>query len=149
MLVLAIIGAGGVFTGTNPAYTTHELAHHLKTSKASFLISEPELLSNIVEAAKAFNIPENNILIFNTVNQPIPNGFRSWESLLQHGEQDWVRFDDENKSKSTTAGRFFSSGTTGLPKAAVISHYNFVAQHTLVYEMNEPKPWDVSFTIQI
>jgi acyl-CoA synthetase (AMP-forming)/AMP-acid ligase II len=149
MLVLAIIGTGGVFTGTNPAYTTHELSHHLKTSQARFLITEPEMLRNVVEAAKALNVPEKNILIFNTMNQPIPQGFRSWESLLQHGEQDWVRFDDEEKSKRTTAGRFFSSGTTGLPKAAVISHYNLVAQHTLVYEINEPKPYDVSFTIQI
>jgi len=149
MLVLAIIGAGGVFTGTNPAYTAHELAHHLKTSKSCLMLTEPEILSNILQAAKACNLSEKNILIFNPMNQAIPRGFRSWESLLQYGEQDWVRFDDEQESRTTTAGRFFSSGTTGLPKAAVISHYNFVAQHTLAYEMNEPKPYDVSFSLYI
>jgi Long-chain acyl-CoA synthetases (AMP-forming) len=37
----------------------------------------------------------------------------------------------------------FSSGTTGLPKAAIITHYNFIAQHTLTYEISEPKPYEV------
>lgn len=54
-----------------------------------------------------------------------------------------MRFDDEKTSRNTTAARLFSSGTTGLPKAAVISHYNLIAQHTLVQEVDN-KPWDVS-----
>ncbi|BCR90211.1 uncharacterized protein ACHE_60097A [Aspergillus chevalieri] len=32
MLVLAIVGAGGIFTGTNPSYTPMELEHPFKES---------------------------------------------------------------------------------------------------------------------
>ena len=139
---MGIIAAGGVFAGTNPSYTPFELTHHIKTAKSRFLITEPEMLPNILTAAKECEIPESSIWIFDVLGQAIPKGFRSWKELLKHGEKDWVRFDDEKLSKQTTAARLFSSGTTGLPKAAVISHYNLVAQHTLVHEY-KTKPWRV------
>ena len=142
MIFLAIVGAGGVFTGTNPSYTQFELSHHIKTAKAKFLISEPEILNNLLSAAEDNKVPRSNIWIFNTQGQSLPDGFRSWRELLTHGEADWVRFNDLETCKTTTAARLFSSGTTGLPKAAEISHRNLIAQHTLVYEA-QPQPYQV------
>ncbi|KAH6671219.1 4-coumarate-CoA ligase-like protein [Halenospora varia] len=139
---LAIIAAGGVFTGTNPSYTPFELVYHMKTAQSTFLITEPEpeMLNNALSAAKECSIPNSKIWIFNTHEQKVPEGFKSWKSLLQCGEKGWERFDDEKLCKGTTAARLFSSGTTGLPKAAVLSHYNLIAQHTLVWA-NSRKPW--------
>jgi acyl-CoA synthetase (AMP-forming)/AMP-acid ligase II len=134
MLFLGIIAAGGVFAGTNPSYTTFELVHHIKTSRTKFLITEPEMLDAVLAAAQECDIPKSNVWIFDVLKQPIPAGYRSWESLMQHGEEDWVRFDDEKTAKSTCATRLFSSGTTGLPKAAILTHHNLIAQHTLVHE---------------
>lgn len=142
VVVLGIIAVGGIFAGTNPSYTPHELIHHIKTSRTNFLITEPEMLPQILDAAKICNIPRSNILIFDVQNQPIPKGFESWTKLLGHGEADWVRFDSESQCKDTVACRLFSSGTTGLPKAAELSHYNLIAQHTLVYE-SFPKPYEI------
>jgi acyl-CoA synthetase (AMP-forming)/AMP-acid ligase II len=142
MLFLGIIAAGGIFAGTNPSYTQFELVHHIKTAKVSFLITEPEMLVNVLSAAKESGIPESKVWIFDSLGQPIPSGFKSWKDLLSHGEKDWIRFDDEKTCKETTAARLFSSGTTGLPKAAVISHHNFIAQHTLVHEIH-PKSYRV------
>ncbi|CAD6441605.1 6a52cfbf-8984-433f-9ed1-2d116ac6e905 [Sclerotinia trifoliorum] len=134
MIFLGIIAAGGIFTGTNPSYTSHELIHHIKTSEAKFLITEPKMLTNILASAKECDIQSSNIWIFDVLEQVIPDGFKSFNELMKHGEEDWIRFDDEKVSRETTAARLFSSGTTGPPKAAVLSHYNLVAQHTLVYE---------------
>ncbi|KAF7879023.1 hypothetical protein EAF04_000223 [Stromatinia cepivora] len=130
----SIIAAGGIFTGTNPSYTPNELIHHIKTSRTKFLITEPEMLTNILTSAKQCDIQSSNIWIFDVLRQAIPDDFKSFQELMKHGEEDWVRFDDEKISRETTAARLFSSGTTGLPKAAVLSHYNLIAQHTLVYE---------------
>ena len=142
IIFLGVIAAGGVFAGTNPSYTPFELTHHIKTAKSKFIISEPEILSSALTAARECNIPQTQIWIFDVLGQDLPKGFQSWKELLKHGERDWLRFDDEKTSKNTTAARLFSSGTTGLPKAAVISHYNLIAQHTLVQEASK-KPWKV------
>lgn len=73
----------------------------------------------------------------------IPLGYRTWRELLGHGEEDWVRFDDEELCRTTPAARLFSSGTTGLPKAADLSHQNLIAQHTLVHEIDK-RPYQAS-----
>lgn len=144
IIFLAVIGAGGVATGSNPAYTRAELAHHIRTAKVNFLISEPEIMQNLSAAAEETGIPMSRIWVFDTTAaQRIPEGFRSWRTLLEHGEQDWIRFDDLATSENTTAARLFSSGTTGLPKAVMLSHLNLIAQHTLVFEAF-PRSYDVS-----
>ena len=113
-MFLGIIAAGGIFAGTNPSYTEFELVHHIKTSKTKYLITEPEMVDNILSAAKSSGIPTSNIWIFDNLRQSIPSGMKSFKDLLKHGEKDWVRFDDEKTAKSTTAARLFSSGTTGM-----------------------------------
>lgn len=133
-MFLGILAAGGIFTGTNPAYTKNELAHHFATAQVKFVITEPEFLSNVLGASERPGVNVSRLWIFNPQDESIPNGFSSWESLLDHGQRGWASFDNERKSKSTTAALLFSSGTTGLPKAAVLSHYNLIAQHTLVTE---------------
>ena len=93
-------------------------------------------------AAGECNIPDSSIRIFNVNGQAVPPGFQSWSDLLDHGEQDWIRFNDQQISSTTPAALLFSSGTTGLPKAAVLSHYNLVAQHTLAIAP-DTAPWEV------
>ena len=133
ILALGIIGAGGIFTCSNPSYKSDELVHHLRTSKTRFVITEPEMFEAVLEATKESNIAKSNILIFDVLGQEVLEGLSSWETLLSHGEEDWVRFDNIKTAKATEAARFFSSGITGLPKAAMISHYNLIAEHTILW----------------
>jgi acyl-CoA synthetase (AMP-forming)/AMP-acid ligase II len=156
ILFLGIIAAGGIFAGTNPSYTTPELIHHIRTSHTKFLLVEPELLAPILEASQhpSISIPKSRIWLFDEhdsgaaevtgqkTGRNLGLSLESWGTLLEKGESDWVRFDDLATSKKTTAARLYSSGTTGLPKAAVISHYNLVAQHTSVFEWR-PRGWEV------
>ncbi|KAF2102466.1 acetyl-CoA synthetase-like protein [Rhizodiscina lignyota] len=138
---LGIIGAGGIFSGFNPAYKPFEVRHHIRTADVSMFIVEPELLANVVDTATAEGIPKDKIFVFNTRGQKVPEGFRSWEWLLQHGEEDWIRFNDLETCKGTTVARLTTSGTTGPPKMAMQSVYNATSFHTMMYDVH-PVPWE-------
>lgn len=140
LFFLGLIAAGGVFAGTNPAYTSHELSHTLKTARVKYILTQSALLKNVLDAARDCAIPEANVVIFNPKGERAPEGFLQWADLLKHGESDWVTFDSYDACYNTGAARLFSSGTTGLPKAAELSHYNLIAQQTLVYETID-HPW--------
>ncbi|EXJ71988.1 uncharacterized protein A1O5_04491 [Cladophialophora psammophila CBS 110553] len=142
VLFLEILAAGAIFVGTNPSYTPFELKHHLMTAGAKFVITEPELLDAIKAVSGDCGISDSNVRIFNVKGQEVPKGFQTWSELLHHGERDWDRFDNEEICGATPAAFLFSSGTTGLPKAAVISHHNLIAQHTLAI-VPDTAPWEV------
>jgi len=85
----------------------------MKKAKVKFLIAEPEIFDTALSAATEYGITKSNIWVFDVLKQPLPAGFRSWMEFFNHGEEDWVRFDDMKTCTETVAGRFFSSGTTG------------------------------------
>lgn len=148
IIVLGIIGFGGIFTGTNPSYTSNELKHAIQASKARLVIAEPDLLETISNAANDIGLSSSSILALDSTNQSVPPGIKSWKFLLEHGEENWIFFDDEETAKNTVAMLLFSSGTTGLPKPAMLSHYNLIAQHTLVFE-HRPRPYTLNRLIAL
>ena len=144
---MAIIGIGARFTGSNPAYTSLELNHHIHTSHATYVISEPHMLSTVQASAISCSIPNERVFVFDAFDKEPYSHFpyRSWETLLQQGEEDWVRFSDPaTEMRDTIATLAFTSGTTGLPKAAMISHYYSVNQIHAI--QSRGKPYDVSLS---
>ncbi|KAF2846722.1 acetyl-CoA synthetase-like protein [Plenodomus tracheiphilus IPT5] len=143
IVFLGGIGAGGVYSGTNPSYRVAELRHHIRTAEVKFFIVEPELLDVVLESADAEGIPRDRIFIFNTRGQNPPPGFRPWRWLLQHGESDWIKITDPETAKNTDVARLTTSGTTGMPKMACQSHFNATSFHVITNEVCEAKiPWE-------
>lgn len=148
-IYLGIVGAGGCFVGSNPGYTTAELKHLFSTTNSKYFIIEADLFDKVLPVLLETGTHASRIFIFDTQDFPQPEvGFRSWEFLLQHGERDWVPFEDESTARSTTAALLSTSGTTGPSKAAAISHYAQVASGVSMQSSIE-KPYSVRRLISI
>ncbi|KAL8830426.1 MAG: hypothetical protein Q9170_005740 [Blastenia crenularia] len=138
IVMLAIIGAGGRFTGSNPSYTSFELNHHIRVSHAKFLVAEPPTLATTLQSAKDCEIPESKVFTFETKDQAVVPGQRSWTDLLKHGEADWLTFDKPGQAKSIISTLAFTSGTTGFPKAAMIPHLYAISQLNALENQKPP-----------
>lgn len=142
ILCLAIVGCGGVSVGTNPAYTAHELAHSVKLARPRFVVTESEVLGSLEKALQTNGL-HNTTSIFlldglsgSDVEASGKSQHTSWRTLLGKGLRPWKVVHDRDSAARTTACLFYTSGTTGLPKCAITSHYNLVAEHQLFYERN-------------
>ena len=114
----AVATLGGVNTTINPLYTPHELAHQLQDSGAKYLLTIPLFLPNAVAAAaEAGGIEE--IFVFGEAEGATP-----FAALLQSdGQLPPVTINP----KEDVVVLPYSSGTTGLPKGVMLTHYNLVA----------------------
>jgi 4-coumarate--CoA ligase len=132
-LYLGIIGAGARFTGINPAYSAHEVTHHMSMTKAKAMIVEPQMLETALISADECGIARSMVFVFDVHAPNTRSDLQTWSSLLAHGESEFVRCGDP---ATTIASYQTSSGTSGLPKAAMIPHAYLIAQAKL--RISEP-----------
>jgi len=117
--VVGTFYAQATLTPANSAYNVNELIHQLKLSKAKAIISEKAALHTAIDAARQVGIPQENILV---VEESTPE-FKCWKDILVDDKE----IELEPNDPGSVALLCFSSGTTGLPKAVMLSHRNIVS----------------------
>ena len=112
----AVARLGGIVTTVNPLYTHHELTHQLEDAGASYLITVPTFLENALTSAAALKLKE--VFVFGEAEGATP-----YAELLGGGTAPEV----DIQPKEDLVVLPYSSGTTGLPKGVMLTHYNLVA----------------------
>jgi acyl-coenzyme A synthetase/AMP-(fatty) acid ligase len=133
VVFLAIIMAGGVFTGANPSYKAGELRHHFEISETKFVFSSAASFAAVSEASEGlFDV--GNIIVWGDEEAGSSDGVRYSLADLLAGVAgapvvEPVSFDDETRARDTVAVLMSTSGTTGLPKMAARSHLSLVTEN--------------------
>ncbi|CAD0092106.1 unnamed protein product [Aureobasidium vineae] len=138
VVFLAIIMAGGVFSGANPMYKAGELRHHFEVSETKFVFSDPASLAAISEASEGL-FDAGNIIVWGDEEAGASVGARYslagfLAGLADAPALDPVSFDDETRARDTVAVLMSTSGTTGLPKMAARSHLSLVTENLAIQD---------------
>jgi long-chain acyl-CoA synthetase len=121
--------AGGIPTLLNPAYREREIRYQLENSGATFLITDAPLIENINLAG----LPALRHVYTTRSSAPQIAGCDNFGDLLRPSSAKLPA--PAGNSALTIAALPYSSGTTGLPKGVMLSHYNLVAN---VYQLIGP-----------
>ena len=148
--MFAVAKIGAILVNLNPAYGTVEFEHALQQSGCSTLFMTrgfrksnylailfeicPEAASSVPGALQSAKLPNLRNLIF-IGDSPAPPSMIPWNDLLQMGEgvpadalparAATLEFDEPINIQ-------YTSGTTGTPKGALLSHHNIVNNGLLI-----------------
>lgn len=131
VVTLSASRLGAIACGVSPEYNVEELSYSLRTSRAKCIFTSSNGLANALESAKQCNIPEENVILFEP-SEPsradIRGLIQQFSSRNEALEAQPFQIPKGKTNADICAFLCFSSGTTGLPKAVMISHANLIAQ---------------------
>ncbi len=140
---------GAILVNLNPRYRAHELEYALQQSECETLLlisgfrdcDYVETLFNVAPESRTSSpgnfasqrLPHLKNVVF--CGEPAPSAMFSWKQLLAMGEQvstEQLRARESTLSPHDAINIQYTSGTTGFPKGATLTHHSVVNNGMLI-----------------
>ena len=116
LVYLAALRAGAVYLPLNSAYTASEIRYFLGDAEPTLFICRPESAAEMQVVAAEAGVPRVETL-----------GSNGEGSLMEAARAQPPAFEDVERTRDDLAAILYTSGTTGRPKGAMLSHGNLAS----------------------
>jgi acyl-CoA synthetase (AMP-forming)/AMP-acid ligase II len=117
----AITAIGAAVVGMNAWWTTPEMAYGLADSRPKVLIADDERLERVLPVLDDLRQSDPLAVISVRSERDLPSGAQRWEDVVRP-EDAPPRLPDADIDPDDDATIFYTSGTTGTPKGAQLTH---------------------------
>jgi long-chain acyl-CoA synthetase len=117
----AVISIGAAVVGMNAWWTTDEMQYGLSDSKPKVLIADGERVERVLPVLDALRTESPMALMTVRYDGELPDGAERWEDVIDPAAAP-AELPDVTIDPDDDACIFYTSGTTGFPKGAQLTH---------------------------